>query len=79
MADNVINNEQRSNPLLTPHSRINVNEASRIFNFPKWKLWRAIRKGLIPHQRLLNGRIYLTVADIEAALATSSVNGGNHE
>ena len=66
-----------TNPGLTPLSRLTVAQASIIFNLPKWKFWRAIRAGLLPSQKLLNGRIYLTIADIEIALSASSGEAQN--
>lgn len=60
----------------TPQLRYTVKEASGLYNIPKWKFWRAIRLGLLPCERLLNGRIYLRAADIEAALS-QNVEGNN--
>ena len=76
--NNTEGNQPKPRVELTSHSRITVDEASTLFNLPKWKLWNAIRKGLLPCQKLLNGRIYLKVSDIEAALAASSDKESSH-
>ena len=53
----------------SPQVRLTVTEASTLYNLPNWKLWAAIRAGLLPCQRIFNGRIYLRPDDVETALS----------
>lgn len=61
-----------------PHKRYPVKQTADLFGIPPWKLWKAVRAGILPSERLLNGRIYLKPADIEAALSASNRKEADH-
>lgn len=52
-----------------------IAEAAKERNIPRWKLWRAVKAGLIPSYELLNSRKYVRLSEIDAALATSQPKG----
>lgn len=53
-----------------------VNEAAALLGFPRWKLYRAIKNGLVPYHTLLNSRRLVRLSEIIAAFQSSGFEGG---
>ncbi len=65
--------------LTPPEKRYTAAEISQLYNIPKWKIWAAAREGFLPKQKLLNGRIYFRLSDVEAAFTLCSEEVGHGE
>lgn len=51
-----------------PERMFTVNEAAAQLGFPRWKLYRAIKNGLVPYHTLLNSRRLVRLSEVEAAI-----------
>lgn len=51
-----------------PEKMFTVNEAAAQLGLPKWKLYRAMKNGLVPYHTLLNSRKLVRLSEVEAAI-----------
>lgn len=61
--------------IYTPEKMFTVTEAAEHLGLPRWKLYRAIKNGLVPHHTLLNSRRLVRLSEVEADIQQSQ-NGG---
>lgn len=54
---------------------VTVQVAAEHFGFPVWRIYRAIKRGLLKSYRFASGRILVRLSDI-AALLEASAQGG---
>jgi excisionase family DNA binding protein len=47
---------------------LTVSAASARLGIPRWKLWRAIKKKLIPSYRFFNGRLLVRLSEVINAI-----------
>ena len=63
-----------------PEKMFTVKEAAEHLGIQKWKLYRALKNGLVPYHTLLNSRKLVRLSEVEAAinqnLALNAQEGG---
>lgn len=56
---------QNTNP---PERMFTIGQAADLLGIPRWKLYRAVKYGLVPCHRILNSRKLVRLSEIEAAI-----------
>jgi len=76
-----LNSSPQNSPTNNPSSPLSggtyltIRNASKDFGIPTWKLYRAVKTGLLQQYHFLNGRKYVSRLDI-LALFQNSIEGG---
>jgi len=63
-----------------PERMFTIGQVADILGIPRWKLYRAVKYGLVPCHRILNSRKLLRLSEVEAAIQKHQyfprINGG---